>query len=201
MVSTTQTTDPRSDPRYPGDDDSSFNSAILDILPENIPNTIITKAPEERFRLGYWSVIALVVNRVIGHQLLLIGSGTMLTYSTGTGIFNSPSTVMRGTKSVGISLLFWLAGALYTIAGTHVNIEFGLSTPRHKFEGIEQGIPRSGGTLNYVSLCTVALSKCICRYRFYGIEYQNFGVIVLFSWLVNLRLFTNEPDHKGVLLR
>jgi len=53
------------DPRFQ-DDDSSINSAILDILPENIPNTIITKAPEERFRLGYWSVIALVVNRVIG---------------------------------------------------------------------------------------------------------------------------------------
>ena len=65
MVSTTQTTGPRTDPRFP-DEDSSFNSAILDILPENIPNTIITKAPEERFRLGYWSVIALVVNRVIG---------------------------------------------------------------------------------------------------------------------------------------
>jgi len=51
---------------------------------------------------------------------------------------------------VGITLLFWLAGAVYTIAGTHLNIEFGLSTPRYVFEGVEQGIPRSGGTLNYV---------------------------------------------------
>lgn len=34
------------------DDDSSLNSAIGVILPENIPNLIITKAPEERFRLG-----------------------------------------------------------------------------------------------------------------------------------------------------
>lgn len=68
----------------------------------------------------------------------------------GTGIFNSPSTVIRGTGSVGIALLFWLAGAIYTIAGTHLNIEFGLATPRHVFEGVEQGIPRSGGTLNYV---------------------------------------------------
>ena len=62
---TDQITDPRTDPHY-GDDDSSFNDAIREILPENIENTIITKAPEERFRLGYWSVIALVVNRVIG---------------------------------------------------------------------------------------------------------------------------------------
>lgn len=58
-------TDVRTDPRY-YDDGSSINSAIQEILPENIENTIITKAPEERFRLGYWSVIALVVNRVIG---------------------------------------------------------------------------------------------------------------------------------------
>jgi hypothetical protein len=53
---------------------------------------------------------------------------------------------------VGITLLFWLAGAVYTIAGAHLNIEFGLSTPRHTFRGREQGIPRSGGTLNYASL-------------------------------------------------
>jgi hypothetical protein len=57
---------------------------------------------------------------------------------------------MRGTRSVGITLLFWLAGATYTIAGAYLNIEFGLSTPRYEFEGIIQGIPRSGGTLNYV---------------------------------------------------
>jgi hypothetical protein len=59
-----QATDLRTDPRY--QDDSSVNSVIQEILPENIHNTIITKAPEKRFRLGYWSVIALVVNRVIG---------------------------------------------------------------------------------------------------------------------------------------
>ena len=66
---TDQVTDPTIDRRY-HDDDSSINSAIHEILPENIPNTIITNAPEERFRLGYWSVTALVVNRVIGLYLL-----------------------------------------------------------------------------------------------------------------------------------
>jgi hypothetical protein len=67
---------------------------------------------------------------------------------------------MRGTRSVGITLLFWLAGAIYTIAGTHLNIEFGLTTPRHKFEGVEQGIPRSGGTLNYVRVSILILLAC-----------------------------------------
>jgi hypothetical protein len=63
---------------------------------------------------------------------------------------------MLGTQSVGVTLLFWAAGAVYTIAGTHLNIEFGLSTPRHKFEGREQGIPRSGGTLNYVGFLSTS---------------------------------------------
>jgi hypothetical protein len=58
---------------------------------------------------------------------------------------------MRGTSSVGITLLFWVAGAIYTTAGAYLSVEFGLTTPRHKFEGVKQGIPRSGGTLNYVS--------------------------------------------------
>jgi hypothetical protein len=118
------------------DDDSSINDAIFEILPENIPNTIITKAPEERFRLGTWTVIALVVNRMIG-----------------TGIFNSPSTVIKGTESVGISLLLWFAGAIFTLAGTHLVIEFGLSIPRYSLDGRDTAVPRSGGILNYVGLC------------------------------------------------
>jgi hypothetical protein len=62
---TYQGTDLGSDPQN-RDDHSSADSAIGVILPENTKNAIITKAPEERFRLGYWDVIALVVNRVIG---------------------------------------------------------------------------------------------------------------------------------------
>lgn len=58
---------------------------------------------------------------------------------------------MQGTRSVGITLLFWLCGVIYTLAGTHLFIEYGLTTPRHKIDGVEQGVPRSGGTLNYVS--------------------------------------------------
>lgn len=76
----------------------------------------------------------------------------------GTGIFNSPMTIMRGTNSVGITLLFWVAGALYTTAGAYLSVEFGLTTPRHIFEGVKQGIPRSGGTLNYVSSLSIAFT-------------------------------------------
>lgn len=45
---------------------SSSSDVIQEIWPENIPNTIYTQSPEGRFRMGIWSVIGLVVNRVIG---------------------------------------------------------------------------------------------------------------------------------------
>jgi hypothetical protein len=64
---------------------------------------------------------------------------------------------------VGITLLFWLAGAIYTTAGAYLSIEFGLSTPRHIFKGVEQGIPRSGGTLNYVGFFQNLSSRTVNR--------------------------------------
>jgi hypothetical protein len=48
------------------DDGSSSTGTPTELSPDNISDGILTKAPEKRFRLGYWSVIALVVNRVIG---------------------------------------------------------------------------------------------------------------------------------------
>jgi hypothetical protein len=66
MASTNdQVDEPRTDPRFQ-DDSSSTNYEIDELSTRNIKNVIITNAPEERFRLGYWSVIALVVNRTIG---------------------------------------------------------------------------------------------------------------------------------------
>ncbi len=60
-----QDTNPVVDSQY-DDGHSTVDSAFSVILPENTSNRIITKAPEERFRLGKWDVVALVVNRVIG---------------------------------------------------------------------------------------------------------------------------------------
>jgi hypothetical protein len=66
MASTNEQVDePRTDPRFQ-DDGSSTNVELDEISTRNIKNVIITNAPEERFRLGYFSVIALVVNRTIG---------------------------------------------------------------------------------------------------------------------------------------
>jgi hypothetical protein len=65
-------------------DDTSSLDQFSVILPENIQNAIITKAPEERFRLGTWSVIGLVVNRVIGTPKFVGGyaGNRMLTISS-----------------------------------------------------------------------------------------------------------------------
>ncbi|EEH39241.1 hypothetical protein PAAG_01703 [Paracoccidioides lutzii Pb01] len=100
---------------------------------DNDPNAIVTNAPEEPFRLGRFDVGCLVVNRMIG-----------------TGIFSSVGLVVQGTQSVGVSLIFWFFGVIYCLAGVHLYIEYGLSVPRRQFEGVKQGIPRSGGDLNYL---------------------------------------------------
>lgn len=159
------------------DNASSFDDAIRDILPENIPNTIYTRSPEERFRLGTWSVIGLVINRVIGGWNIREWRQyvRLILRIVGSGIFNSPSTVMRGTQSVGTSLLFWVAGAIYGITGAYLYIEFGLTIPRHEINGVDTAVPRSGGTLNYLQYAfrwpayrpgTVLLVTCIFAITF-----------------------------------
>jgi len=64
---TYQGTDPGTDSQHHDDHSSVYVHSEIDVIRlENTANKIITKAPEERFRLGKWDVIALVVNRVIG---------------------------------------------------------------------------------------------------------------------------------------
>ena len=46
--------------------DSEDDVGEITNRPPDDPNTIITFAPEQRFRLGYLSVMGLVVNRMIG---------------------------------------------------------------------------------------------------------------------------------------
>ncbi|KAH7179784.1 amino acid permease-domain-containing protein [Fusarium flagelliforme] len=119
---------------------------------------IYTSAPKEAFKLGYFDVMCLVLNRMIG-----------------TGIFNSPQRVMQGTNSTGASLLLWLAGVIYCLSGVHVYIEYGLNVPRYTINGIEQSVPRSGGDLNYLQYVyrkpayrsgTVLLSTCMFGFCF-----------------------------------
>jgi hypothetical protein len=59
---------------------------------------------------------------------------------------------MQGTSSVGLSLIFWVLGAVVAIAGALVFSEFGLTVPRIQIEGQgeKESVPRNGGEKNYV---------------------------------------------------
>lgn len=56
----------------------------------------------------------------------------------GTGIYSTPSLILRLSGSPGMSLVVWLIGALIASAGTAVYVEFGT------------GLPRSGAEKNYL---------------------------------------------------
>jgi len=51
-------------------------------------------------KLGFISVVSLIVNAMIG-----------------TGIFSTPSSVFKAVNSVGSALMLWLAGAILTLCG------------------------------------------------------------------------------------
>ena len=108
-------------------------SLAAKLLMETNADAIITEAPKQPFRLGFFSTSCLIINRVIG-----------------TGIFNSPGTVIRGTNSAGGAMLLWFVGCVYGLAGMYVYVEYGLNVPRYVIDGIEQAVPRSGGDLHYV---------------------------------------------------
>jgi hypothetical protein len=59
---------------------------------------------------------------------------------------------MQGTDSVGYALVFWVIGAIVSMAGVLVYTEFGLTVPRLKIEGqeVKESVPRNGGEKNYV---------------------------------------------------
>ncbi|KAF8970051.1 APC amino acid permease [Flammula alnicola] len=77
--------------------------------------------PKDKRQLGLFSASFLIFNRVIG-----------------TGIYATPSNILRSSGSVGIALIMWLVGALIAACGTAVYIELGT------------GLPRSGGEKNYL---------------------------------------------------
>ncbi|CAG2012456.1 unnamed protein product [Fusarium graminearum] len=122
-------------PRRPLNEVNPNEGSTLQILRDMgiDKNIVVTETPTEPFQLTFIDVTCLVVNRMIG-----------------TGIFDSPRTVMRGVQSPGIAILFWLCGCIYALSGAHVYVEYGLNVPRYVIDGIEQSVPRSGGDLHYL---------------------------------------------------
>ncbi|KAF9255771.1 APC amino acid permease [Marasmius fiardii PR-910] len=77
--------------------------------------------PKSKRQLGLLSAIFLIFNRIIG-----------------TGIYATPSNILRASGSVGVALIMWVVGAIIAATGTAVFIELGT------------GLPRSGGEKNYL---------------------------------------------------
>src|ERR1700761_8603627 len=112
---------------------------------------------------------------------------------------------MRGTQSTGISLLFWVAGAVYGIAGTYLYIELGLAIPRHLINGVDTGVPRSGGTLNYLQYAfpwpayrpkTVLLVTCIFAVTFVLLGNMA-GNCLVFG--IRILMAVNAPVTNGAV--
>ena len=92
-------------------------------------------APGEWSKIGKWTLVALILNRIIG-----------------SGIFRTPHVVLAGTGCVGGALLLWTLGGIVALCGVYVWLECGLSMPQRRVRGEHEprGVPRSGGEKNYV---------------------------------------------------
>ncbi|KAI6861124.1 hypothetical protein KC334_g21127, partial [Hortaea werneckii] len=95
----------------------------------------LEEAPEDRSKIGKWSLVALILNRTIG-----------------SGIFLTPHRVLAGTGCVGGALFLWVLGSLISMSGLYVWLECGLSMPQRRVHGEvdPRGVPRSGGEKNFL---------------------------------------------------
>jgi hypothetical protein len=120
--------------------------AILQRARDDSDGQIVERAVRKPERLGYFSILCLIFNRMIG-----------------TGIFNSANIVFSNTQSIGVSLLLWFYGAIVALCGVFVYIELGLTIPRWSVGhgGSKVSTPKSGGELNYVRLQWSPIPKCI----------------------------------------
>ncbi|KAI0702015.1 APC amino acid permease [Cerioporus squamosus] len=105
------------------DEDAGKKYASVDVravalVDNDDPETEFDDVPTQKRRLAPAS---LIFNRVIG-----------------TGIFATPSVILRSSGSVGLSLVMWLLGAAVALCGTAVYMELGT------------GLPRNGGEKNYL---------------------------------------------------
>jgi hypothetical protein len=64
---------------------------------------------------------------------------------------------------VGVSMAWWILGAVAAMAGILVYMELGLTLPLYRFGGKDVSVPRSGGELNYVSLDQLPFFEIILR--------------------------------------
>ncbi|KAL0573026.1 hypothetical protein V5O48_008937 [Marasmius crinis-equi] len=121
--------------------------------------------PKEKRQLGFLSAVSLIINRIIG-----------------TGIYATPSVILKTSGSVGVSLIMWILGASIAAAGTAVFMELGT------------GLPRNGGEKNYLEFIyrrPAFLTTCV--YSVYGIIMGTAAANSLVFGEYALHAFNIEP--------
>ncbi|CCE61778.1 hypothetical protein TPHA_0B01060 [Tetrapisispora phaffii CBS 4417] len=81
----------------------------------------VTELDQGEKRLGLFSCIGLICNRMLG-----------------TGVFAVSSTIYTQAGSIGLALILWAVGAIIATSGLYVYMEFGTA------------IPKNGGEKNYL---------------------------------------------------
>ncbi|KAF7896513.1 hypothetical protein EAF00_006527 [Botryotinia globosa] len=116
-----------------------------------------TKSPEEKDLLSRFQVACIIINRMMG-----------------TGIFESPTTIIQQDRNIGASLVLWTLGFIASMAGTLMYVEYGLTIPRRRMAGEIQAVPRSGGELNYLKfLAKHPKYMAICIFGFIFVVVGN----------------------------
>ncbi|KAG1871580.1 APC amino acid permease [Suillus subluteus] len=104
-------------------------------------HNMFDNVPDAKKQIGLASAVMLIFNRVFG-----------------TGVFASPSIILRSSGSVGMTFVMWIFGALVASAGTAVYVEFGT------------GLPRSGGEKTYMEyIYRRPRFMTTCFYAIYGL--------------------------------
>ncbi|OJA08874.1 hypothetical protein AZE42_01735 [Rhizopogon vesiculosus] len=115
-------------------------SDVYSSLQDESNREVFDNVPDAKKQLGLASAVMLIFNRVIG-----------------TGVFASPSIILRSSGSVGMSFVMWILGALVASAGTAVYVEFGT------------GLPRSGAEKTYMEyIYRRPKFMTTCFYAIYG---------------------------------
>ena len=146
------------------------------------PGDVNLNNPQKTQRLGWITVILIISNRMIG-----------------TGIFTTTTKVIQHTHSVGITFLFWLSGAVATVAGILVYMEFGLTSPRYFFSsyGKKISVPRNGGELHYLK-DVMRLPKFFTTCVF-GVAFVLLGNVAANSLMVGIRFIQAASGGKAIV--
>ncbi|KAI9740221.1 MAG: hypothetical protein M1834_004799 [Cirrosporium novae-zelandiae] len=109
----------------------------------------------------------------------------------GTGVFSTPSTILKGTGSVGLSLIYWFLGFLVAGSSLGVYLEFASYFPSRSGSEVvylEQAYPRP----KYFFPTAFAVQSVV-------LSFSSSNAIVLAQYLFKLSSHSPSPwEQKGV---